>query len=95
MKQLKSVLSTQKNINYRFIFVRPPDLATLESRLRGRGTEDETSVQRRLARARDEIAYSEMPGVHDKIILNSNLDAAYKELVDFVFQKAEHGGKDA
>ncbi|ERT02428.1 guanylate kinase [Sporothrix schenckii 1099-18] len=83
------------DVDYRFIFVRPPDFATLESHLRGRGTEDEASVQRRLARARDEIAYAETPGVHDKIIVNNDLDAAYKELHDFVIRKADHGGKDA
>ncbi|CAK7232779.1 hypothetical protein SCUCBS95973_008372 [Sporothrix curviconia] len=95
VKQLKSILSTQEDVNYRFIFVRPPDFAKLESRLRGRGTEDETSVQRRLARPRDEIAYSETPGVHDKIIVNTDLDAAYKELDEFIFRKAERSGKDA
>ncbi|CAK7236318.1 hypothetical protein SEUCBS140593_009580 [Sporothrix eucalyptigena] len=95
VKQLKSTMSTQGNVNYRFIFVRPPNFATLESRLRGRGTEDETSVQRRLTQARNEITCSETPGVHDKIIVNNDLDAAYKELDDFVFRKAERGGKDA
>lgn len=37
------------------IFVAPPSLAELERRLRGRGTDDEAKIQKRLARARDEI----------------------------------------
>ncbi|MDR9392317.1 MAG: guanylate kinase [Trueperaceae bacterium] len=38
------------------IFVAPPDLAELERRLRGRGTDDEAKIAKRLARAREEIA---------------------------------------
>lgn len=94
VKQLKRILSTQADVNYSFVFVRPPDLATLEARLRGRGTETESSVQRRLERASEEIAYSETPGVHDKIIVNKDLDVAFKELDEFVRQVAERRGKD-
>ena len=36
------------------IFVLPPSFAELEGRLRGRGTETEDSIQRRLKRAREE-----------------------------------------
>ena len=32
------------------IFVMPPSIEALESRLRGRGTEDEASVQKRLGK---------------------------------------------
>ena len=37
------------------VFIAPPSLAELERRLRGRGTDDESKIQKRLARARDEI----------------------------------------
>lgn len=37
------------------IFIAPPSLAELERRLRGRGTDDEAKIQKRLSRARDEI----------------------------------------
>ena len=37
------------------IFIAPPSLAELERRLRGRGTDDEAKIQKRLARAREEI----------------------------------------
>ena len=39
-----------------FVFVAPPSLAELEQRLRGRGTETEEAVQKRLAAAKEEIA---------------------------------------
>lgn len=37
------------------VFVSPPDMQTLESRLRGRGSENDESVKRRLARAVEEM----------------------------------------
>lgn len=37
------------------IFIAPPSLFELERRLRGRGTDSETKIQKRLARAREEI----------------------------------------
>ncbi len=37
------------------IFIAPPDVKTLEARLRGRGTEDEATIQRRMAKAKHEL----------------------------------------
>lgn len=37
------------------LFIAPPSLYELERRLRGRGTDSEAKIQKRLARARDEI----------------------------------------
>lgn len=63
------------------IFVAPPSLAELERRLRGRGTDDEAKIQRRLARARDEIrALPEF----DYVIVNDDLDEAAADLVAIV-----------
>ncbi|TPX10704.1 uncharacterized protein E0L32_008273 [Thyridium curvatum] len=87
VKQLKAEqLRPDSQINPRFVFIKPPSFAVLEARLRGRGTEDEGSIQRRLAQSRAELDYAET-GVHDKIIVNDNLEEAYKELEDFVFSK--------
>jgi len=55
------------------IFIAPPSLAELERRLRGRGTDSESKIQRRLARAYDEIkAVREF----DYVIVNDGLDLA-------------------
>ena len=53
LKQEQSKANSQ--INPRFVFIEPPSLEELEDRLRGRGTEEEGSIQRRLAQARAEI----------------------------------------
>lgn len=71
----------------RFVFVAPPSEAELERRLRGRGTEAEASVQKRLAQAKVELEYAKTPGVYDKVIVNDDLSKAYQELEDFVFDK--------
>jgi guanylate kinase len=39
------------------VFILPPDLAALESRLRGRGGDSEAEIARRMAVARDEIGH--------------------------------------
>eukprot|EP00892_Ulva_mutabilis_P002089 jgi/Ulvmu1/11881/UM081_0039.1 len=62
------------------LFVAPPSLDELERRLRGRGTETEERVQRRLANAVAEMAASEEPGFVDAVIVNDDLDAAYSRL---------------
>ncbi|GAP91035.2 putative guanylate kinase [Rosellinia necatrix] len=81
VKQIKT-----SSIDARFIFVKPPHFEALEQRLRGRGTEDENSMAKRLNQAKKELEYADTPGVHDKIIVNDNLDAAYKELEGYIYQ---------
>lgn len=55
------------------IFIVPPSLKELERRLRGRGTESEEKIHKRLARAREEIrALREF----DYLIVNDQVDEA-------------------
>ena len=59
------------------IFVLPPSLEVLESRLRRRGTESEEAVCKRLAAAKSEIAQA----VHyDYIIVNDDLEPAVDQM---------------
>jgi guanylate kinase len=59
------------------VFLHPPSPKVLEERLRGRGSEDEASLQRRLANAKMEIAQSD---VYAYQIVNDDLNAARDEL---------------
>lgn len=70
----------------RYIFIAPPSVEELENRLRGRGTETEESIKKRLAQAANELEYSQVPGVHDIIIVNEDLETAYKQLEDYVYK---------
>lgn len=55
------------------IFIAPPSLYELERRLRGRGTDSEEKIQKRLARAREEIrAVREF----DYVVVNDRLPEA-------------------
>ncbi|KAJ1554073.1 hypothetical protein HK405_006094 [Cladochytrium tenue] len=58
-------------------FVRPPSTDDLEKRLRGRGTETEESLQKRLASAQAEIDYANT-GAFDKIVINEVEDTAFE-----------------
>ncbi|KAJ4300076.1 guanylate kinase [Collariella sp. IMI 366227] len=69
----------------RYVFIAPPSEEELERRLRSRGTEKEDSIQERLKQAKVELDYSKIEGVHDRIIVNEDLEKAYKELEEFVF----------
>lgn len=70
----------------RYVFIAPPSETVLEQRLRGRGTEKEESILKRLQQAKRELDYAKTPGVHEKTIVNDDLETAYKELEDFIYK---------
>ena len=43
----------------------------------GRGTETTAAVEKRLKTALLELEYARLPGAHDQIIVNDDLDRAY------------------
>lgn len=74
------------------IFLTVPDLDDLERRLRGRATEDEAAMRRRLAIARQEMA--EADGF-DQLIVNDDggLDAAVEELLAVIDRERARPGR--
>jgi len=64
-----------------YIFIAPPSMELLEKRLRDRGTETEEAIQIRTANARDEVEYGQAPGNFDYVLVNDDLDAAFKRLL--------------
>ncbi len=70
------------------VFLLPPDRSTLEARLRGRGTDSEATVLRRLDNACREI--SEAAG-YDHVIINRNREAAIAEFESIVREAHESG----
>jgi len=60
------------------VFILPPDMATLEARLRGRASEDESAVQRRFQAAKIEIAHY---GFFDYVLVNDDLERAIQQLI--------------
>lgn len=62
-------------------FIIPPDFSELEKRLRGRGTDNEESIMKRLIRAKDEFKYIEK---YDYIILNDSIENAAQRFFNIV-----------
>ncbi|KKA23431.1 Guanylate kinase [Rasamsonia emersonii CBS 393.64] len=89
MEGVKQVKRT--DLNARFLFLAPPSLEELERRLRGRGTETEDSMNKRLAQAKNELEYAKQPGAHDKIVVNDDLDRAYAEMRDWIVDGGKFG----
>jgi guanylate kinase len=59
------------------VFILPPSFQALETRLRGRGLDDEASIRRRLLGARDEMSlYPE----YDYTVINDELEACVASL---------------
>lgn len=67
------------------IFILPPSLATLEKRLRGRGSDSEEVIERRLRNARGEIRMAER---YDYILLNTHLNETIENMRMII--KAQH-----
>jgi len=63
------------------VFILPPGLDELERRLRGRGTEDEATTQRRLANAKREIAHY---GLFDYIVVNDDVARGHERMRSIV-----------
>lgn len=61
-----------------FVFIAPPSEAELERRLRGRGTETEEVILRRLANAKKELTFWDR---YSYIIINDDLNAATDSFV--------------
>lgn len=68
------------------VFIEPPSFEELEHRLRGRGTEDEETITRRLEAARVELSRKEE---YDIQLVNDDLETAVEQLVAYVNKQAE------
>ena len=86
---MKQVQKT--DLNARFLFLSPPSLEILEQRLRGRGTDDEDSVKKRLDQAKVEMEFAQSGDIHEKIIVNDDLENAYKEVEAWVVDDGKYG----
>ena len=63
------------------IFLAPPSFEELERRIRGRGTDSEEAIQRRLMRAREELSAQDE---FDAVVVNDDLDQALLKLEELM-----------
>jgi len=88
---VQGVISVKETeLKPKFVFIKPPSLEVLEERLRGRGTETEESLNKRLSAAAKELEYGETDGNFDIIIINDEVEKAYSALKQFVIQDLEN-----
>jgi guanylate kinase len=73
------------------IFVLPPSLDGLQTRLRSRGTDDEATIERRLVNARRELEAAKVYDVH---VINDELDRAVDELASILSRTGCGARKD-
>lgn len=68
------------------IFLRPGSLEELERRLRGRGTETEEAVQRRLSQAKRELRLADR---YRYQVVNDDIDRAAEQICDILTRESE------
>lgn len=66
------------------VFIAPPSMEILEERLRGRHSETEEQIQKRLHNAVKELEYEEK---YEHIIVNDELEKAVKELYSIILNE--------
>ncbi|KAH3917102.1 guanylate kinase [Parastagonospora nodorum] len=85
MEGVKQVANHPTFPRPRFLFLSPPSMEILEQRLRSRATDKEEAILKRLKQAKNEMDFAnsgEAP--HDKVVVNDDLDKAYKEVKEFI-----------
>ena len=72
-----------------YVFLLPPSLEELEKRLRGRGTETEESIARRLGAAKEEIGRAVK---YRYVVVNDTVEKAEETIANII--AAEHNRTD-
>ena len=85
MKGVKQIKET-KGIDPRYVYIQPPSIEDLELRLKGRKTETEESLQKRLRIAKSDLEYVSSSSVFDIVIVNDDVDIATHKLKDFILE---------
>ncbi|GAP89208.1 putative guanylate kinase [Rosellinia necatrix] len=76
----------------RVVFVTPPNLETLEVRMRKDTSLGEEEIQRKLKVAQEEIDLSGSDELYDRVIRNDDLETAYKALEEFIYETPRANG---
>lgn len=87
---VKLIKANHPSLNPLYVFISPPSIASLKSRLTGRGTENETSLAARLAAATGELDYART-GAFDVVVVNDDLERAYGVLKKVVIDGEPKG----
>lgn len=80
---VKGALSLKKKLGSKAlaVFIAPPSVKVLKSRLENRGTENQQTLQKRVDKALYEMKYKE---AMDTFVINDNLEEAFQQLSEKV-----------
>ncbi|GAA5910963.1 hypothetical protein JCM6882_006731, partial [Rhodosporidiobolus microsporus] len=87
---VKLIKKNHPYLNPLYVFISPPSLSSLKTRLTGRGTESAESMSARLAAAVGELEYAKS-GAFDVVVVNDELERAYKVLREVVVEGKTEG----
>jgi len=73
----QQLMSSSKAIDLVRIFILPPSIASLESRLKKRGQDSEETIAARMAKAESEISHW---AEYDYVLVNDDLEETYADL---------------
>ncbi|KAJ1414626.1 guanylate kinase [Ochromonadaceae sp. CCMP2298] len=80
---IQGVQSVKRStMDCKYLFIEPPSMLELESRLRGRGTETAEKIKIRLENARDELEYGKEEGNFDCVVTNDDVAICFVKIVD-------------
>ena len=63
----------------------------LEQRLRQRGSDSDENIRKRLDVACKEVEHARLDGLHDATIVNDDIETAYKNLENYIFNSELSG----
>ncbi|GAA6002169.1 guanylate kinase [Rhodotorula paludigena] len=88
---VKLIKANHPYLNPLYVFISPPSLASLKTRLTGRGTESDASMAARLAAAVGELDYAKS-GAFDVVVVNDDLERAYRALKQVIVEGKTDAG---
>ncbi len=83
----EQVMKTIGKENVVSIFILPPSMEELETRIRGRSTESEEIIQKRLAKARKELPFKKDYRYH---VINDSLERCAEEIKSIIKKESQN-----
>lgn len=80
-RQVSDQLDSKRLIR---IFILPPSIKELESRLRNRGTDSEETIQKRMEQAKNEISHF---NEYDYIVVNDDIEETFRQVRSIIDTK--------
>eukprot|EP00978_Attheya_sp_CCMP212_P021431 scaffold62527_cov49-Attheya_sp.AAC.4 len=78
-QERQASMTTTTQLDVRYLFIAPPSMEALRTRLENRGTETPESLERRTKNAQIEMDYGLAEGNFDYIVVNEDLDQACQD----------------